>query len=87
MQAELDQLAQPTMRAWAWTLWTYQLPLDNLPEKPFEIVCRAMDVHSNAQPDTPLGIWNVRGVMNNAWHRISLQLDPDLLKQRKTSQD
>ena len=82
VQAELEQLAQPYMRAWAWTLWTYHLPLGDLPAKPFDIVCRAMDIHSNSQPDTPLGIWNIRGVMNNAWHKITLQIDQDFMKKK-----
>jgi sulfite oxidase len=81
-QADLEQLAQPYMRAWAWTLWTYHIPLNELPNKPFDIVCRAMDIHSNTQPDTPLGIWNIRGVMNNAWHKITLQIDEEFLKKR-----
>jgi sulfite oxidase len=76
----MEQLPQPYMRAWAWTLWTYNIPLKDLPSKPFEIVCRAMDTHSNAQPDTPLGIWNIRGLMNNSWHRITLQVDTSFLK-------
>lgn len=63
------------MRAWAWTLWSYHLPFKQLPAQPFQIICRAMDTHSNSQPDTPLGIWNIRGVMNNAWHRVNFKID------------
>ncbi|CAF4352354.1 unnamed protein product, partial [Rotaria magnacalcarata] len=83
-QAELEQLAQPYMRAWSWTLWTYHINVNDIPSKPFDIVCRAMDIHGNTQPDTPLGIWNVRGVMNNAWHKITLQLDDSFLKKSKS---
>ena len=79
-QTQLEQLAQPYMRAWAWTLWTYQIPLKELPNKPFEVICRAMDIHSNSQPDTPLGIWNIRGVMNNSWHRVHFQIDFNAMK-------
>jgi sulfite oxidase len=82
LQADLEQLAQPYMRAWSWTLWTYHIPLNELPSEPFDIVCRAMDIHSNSQPDTPLGIWNIRGVMNNAWHRITLKIDSNDFKKR-----
>ncbi len=70
------------MRAWSWTLWTYHIPLNELPSEPFDIVCRAMDIHSNSQPDTSLGIWNIRGVMNNAWHRITLKIDSNDFKKR-----
>jgi sulfite oxidase len=70
------------MRAWAWTLWSYQLPFDQLPKEPFEIVCRAMDTH--VQPDSARGIWNVRGVMNNAWHKMTVQIDrKDSIKTQK----
>jgi hypothetical protein len=29
-------------------------------------------VHS--QPDTIVGIWNIRGILNNSWHRIEVNL-------------
>ena len=80
METNLEQLEQPYMRAWAWTLWKYNIPFDKLPNKPFSIICRAMDTHSNTQPDTVRGIWNVRGLMNNAWHRVNVRFDQDYLK-------
>ncbi len=83
LQADLEQLPQPYMRAWAWTLWSYHIPFNELPSKPFDIMCRAMDIHCNSQPDTPLGIWNIRGVMNNAWHKITLEIDQNFLKKNK----
>ncbi|CAF1193172.1 unnamed protein product [Rotaria sordida] len=83
LQTELEQLAQPYMRAWSWTLWTYHIPFNDIPSKPFDIICRAMDTHTNSQPDTPLGIWNIRGLMNNAWHKITLQIDENFLKEKK----
>ncbi|CAF4909292.1 unnamed protein product [Rotaria sp. Silwood1] len=79
---ELEQLAQPYMRAWSWTLWTYDIPFNDIPSKPFDIVCRAMDIHTNSQPDTPLGIWNIRGLMNNAWHKVTLKIDKNFLKEK-----
>ncbi len=38
-----------------------------------EIVCVASDSNQNTQPETAKSIWNVRGLMNNAWHKISVQ--------------
>ena len=35
-----------------------------------ELVCKAVDSSYNVQPDTPSGIWNFRGLMNNTWHRV-----------------
>ncbi|CAF4171035.1 unnamed protein product, partial [Rotaria magnacalcarata] len=80
LEAELEQLAEPHMRAWAWTLWTYHIPFDDLPSKPFDIICRATDTNENSQPESPVGIWNVLGHMNNAWHKITLQIDEKCLK-------
>ncbi|CAF4094369.1 unnamed protein product [Rotaria magnacalcarata] len=80
LEAELEQLAEPHMRAWTWTQWTYHIPFDDLPSKPFDIICRATDTNANSQPESPVGIWNVLGHMNNAWHKITLQIDEKCLK-------
>lgn len=79
-EAKLNGINQGATRAWAWTLWSYEIPFGQLPKEPFTIICRAMDTHSNSQPDTARGIWNIRGLMNNAWHKIDVQLDRDYLK-------
>ena len=33
-------------------------------------VVKAVDEGYNSQPETPDSIWNVRGILNNSWHRI-----------------
>jgi sulfite oxidase len=40
-----------------------------------EIISRAVDASHNVQPDTVAGIWNLRGINNNAWHRIKIKVD------------
>lgn len=63
-------------RAWAWKLWevTAQLP----PEaEELEIVCKAVDNSYNMQPDTVPPIWNLRGVLSNAWHRVKVKIRED----------
>ncbi|KAM6038556.1 LOW QUALITY PROTEIN: sulfite oxidase, mitochondrial [Theristicus caerulescens] len=55
-------------RAWAWTLWELQAPVT--PGGRLEIVCKAVDGSYNVQPDTVAPIWNLRGVLSNAWHRV-----------------
>jgi len=36
-----------------------------------EIICaRAWDSAANTQPEDPESVWNFKGYMNNAWHRI-----------------
>ena len=37
---------------------------------PHEIVCRAWDSAAMTQPEDPAHLWNFRGLMNNAWHRV-----------------
>jgi Mo-co oxidoreductase dimerisation domain len=36
-----------------------------------ELVCvRAWDSAANTQPENPENVWNFKGYMNNAWHRV-----------------
>lgn len=44
---------------------------------PVEIICKATDDGYNAQPDSVKGIWNLRGINNNAWHRINVTVQED----------
>ena len=59
-------------RSWAWTLWT----VDFTPEQagPVEVCVRAQDCNCNTQPERPQALWNVRGLCNNSWHRIQLNV-------------
>lgn len=34
------------------------------------LVCKATDASHNVQPDSVAGIWNLRGLGNNAWHKV-----------------
>ena len=74
---------QPLHRAWAWTFWECDI---NIPENivnhtysvgedyaDVEIISKAVDASHNVQPDTVAGIWNLRGINNNAWHRVSVK--------------
>ena len=65
---------QPYMRAWAWVLWKATIPL---PESSgergrVELCCKAVDRSYNVQPETAGPIWNLRGCLSNAWHRINV---------------
>ncbi|KAF9898170.1 hypothetical protein BX616_004392 [Lobosporangium transversale] len=51
---------------WSWALWEKKvLKLHTTSE----LVVRAYDSSGNMQPEFP--VWNYRGVMNNAWFRVS----------------
>ncbi|XP_077184941.1 sulfite oxidase, mitochondrial [Paroedura picta] len=75
-EAELTGEAQAPGRAWAWKLW--QLEASVPPgAKELNIVCKAVDTSYNEQPDTVGPIWNILGVLNNAWHRVHVSVGED----------
>ena len=72
-QATLQEGSQqPLDRSWAWTLWEFPLPASVLAGRsvPLEVICKATDSSYNCQPDSTKGIWNIRGIINNAWHSV-----------------
>jgi sulfite oxidase len=77
----LEGSSQPLDRAWAWTFWECDVDIPELPEgvekSTVQLISRAVDASHNTQPDTVEGIWNLRGINNNAWHRVTLPLVTD----------
>jgi len=66
-------------RAWAWTLWEAEVTLPTPPANskgPHQVclICKATDASYNTQPDSVAGVWNLRGVVNNAWHRVGISV-------------
>jgi sulfite oxidase len=55
---------------WTWSFWSVQL---NLPAGRHEIVARAIDSAGRTQPDKVNDIWNFKGYLNNAWHRVDVE--------------
>jgi len=53
-----------------WTLWQAEL---DLPPGDHELACRAWDSAANTQPERVEPLWNFKGYMNNAWHRVTLR--------------
>lgn len=69
----LEGKEQPLDRAWAWTLWECSFPIpDEAVGKTLQVICKATDASYNVQPDSVQGIWNLRGINNNAWHRLNI---------------
>ncbi|HWM92764.1 MAG TPA: sulfite oxidase [Thermoanaerobaculia bacterium] len=62
----------PEHARWAWRLWQAHL---DLPAGEHEIVCRAWDTAAQTQPEHPAQVWNFKGYMNNAWHRVRITCD------------
>lgn len=70
------EAAPPPGQAWAWKLWELTVPLpDDMKE--MDIVCKAVDSSYNMQPDTILPIWNLRGVLSNAWHKVKVRIQEE----------
>lgn len=55
---------------WAWTFWETRLRLET---GDAEITARAFDSASNTQPEDARHVWNFKGYMNNAWHRVKVK--------------
>ncbi len=56
-------------RPWSWRLWSAQVTLQ---AGDHFLVVRAIDSAANLQPEEIRSVWNFKGYMNNAWHRIRL---------------
>lgn len=76
MDASLEKGSeQPLNRAWAWTFWEcdVEIPRDKTNQE-ITIISKATDASHNVQPDSVEGIWNLRGINNNAWHRVKVKV-------------
>nr|DBA32909.1 TPA: hypothetical protein GDO54_000658 [Pyxicephalus adspersus] len=74
--AELFGEKQKQGQSWAWKLWKLEATLPT-EDKEVTIICKAVDSSYNVQPDTVAPIWNLRGVLNNAWHRVHISVNRD----------
>ncbi len=52
---------------WGWTLWHATL---DLPAGEHELVVRAWDAAGQTQPSRPADVWNFKGYLSAAWHRV-----------------
>ncbi|XP_015602950.1 probable sulfite oxidase, mitochondrial isoform X2 [Cephus cinctus] len=60
-------------RHWGWTIWNIELPVE--PKvKHAEIWVKAVDSSYNVQPESFKNIWNLRGFLCNAYHRLEVEL-------------
>ncbi|XP_029288391.1 sulfite oxidase, mitochondrial [Cottoperca gobio] len=75
-KGQAPEPSPPPGRAWAWKLWEVTAPLPAEAQE-LEIVCKAVDNSYNMQPDTVPPIWNLRGVLSNAWHRVTVVIRED----------
>ena len=52
---------------WSWTLWRIAL---DLPQGRHELAVRAWDSAGQTQPALPDDVWNFKGYLSAAWHRV-----------------
>lgn len=60
-------------RHWSWTLWSAKVPVPKGAKK-VEIWSKAVDSSGNVQPESFENIWNLRGVLSNAYSRVKLNV-------------
>ncbi len=62
-QADLEASDAP----WGWTFWSARL---DLPKGRHELAVRAWDSAGQTQPARPDDVWNLKGYLSTAWHRV-----------------
>ncbi|KAF9420362.1 hypothetical protein HW555_003423 [Spodoptera exigua] len=70
---EMQSDDAPPQQHYAWTLWTARIPVSK-GQKELELWAKATDSNFNTQPERFNDIWNIRGVLSNAYHRIKVQI-------------
>lgn len=58
---------------WAWSLWSLAIPIPKN-VKSVEIWSKAVDSNYNVQPETFSNIWNLRGMLSNAYSRVQVKI-------------
>ena len=77
-QAQTLETHGAAQKAFGWTLWTAMVPVESLLQgrsskaRPLELVCKAIDSGYNSQPENPSHIWNLRGVLSHAYHKVKV---------------
>lgn len=68
---ESDKARHP--QAWGWTIWTAEVPVSK-GKSEVQLCVKAVDSQYNTQPENFENIWNLRGVLSNAYHRVNINL-------------
>ena len=58
-------------KSWGWSLWRADVPAK---PGPAQLVCRAVDIAGNEQPETEQATYNFRGLNCNAYHRVAVDI-------------
>jgi len=71
--ADLKKLDQKPGREWAWSLFEAEVPIPR-DGSTMQLSCKAVDTSYNQQPEHPNTLWNLRGILNNSWHRVNVNI-------------
>ncbi|PRP88402.1 hypothetical protein PROFUN_03316 [Planoprotostelium fungivorum] len=73
-QANLGEEVTEPKNKHGWTLWNIDVRVDVT--GPLQLACRSFDSAWNTQPEEVKKLWNFKGYMNNAVHKINLMVKP-----------
>ena len=71
---QTDSEQEKGSKAWCWKRWRYEGALPD-GEKKTTFVVKATDDSYNTQPETQKSIYNMRGNLATAWHRVDFEWD------------
>lgn len=71
--ADIEQTEEAPGRHWGWSLWSIKVPIEGS-AKEVSVWAKAVDSNYNVQPERFENIFNFRGVLSNAYHRIKLKV-------------
>lgn len=57
---------QKPYKAWAWTFWEINIEK----KEGIPLISRAIDISYNFQPNFSKDLWNIRGILNNAYYKF-----------------
>ncbi|KAJ8735979.1 hypothetical protein PYW08_006635 [Mythimna loreyi] len=70
---EMQSDDAPPQQHYGWTLWTARIPVER-GQRELKLWAKATDSNFNTQPERFEDIWNIRGVLSNAYHKIKVQI-------------
>jgi len=65
-------------KAWAWSQWSYDFKVPHN-VKELNICCKAIDDQYNQQPHNVEPIWNMRGILNTSWGKVTVKTHGSML--------
>ncbi len=66
----IEAALAPDQGEWSWRLWEADVPVR---ADTRQLVVRAWDEDDTGQPENPGTLWNFKGYLNSAWHRVTIR--------------